>query len=984
MNKQVYSNKEFTDVIDRLNHEIQRRGTYKWFDPLTLPSVGIDKQSPLSLPNIGDRVFVDEKTYSVNNTSEGSIEPTRNIHYPAQGNNPAGPLPEIKDPDSSASQFNVDEIKNLLVGLSKITDINLFYGRDELPLTAFRDPQGIIDVLEAAENSELNAPLHESDILSTKEDPNGRVKDQINENYPVKNSTFTYPMENGKYVMLSGESDGEEITGTGLGPANFYDDYGAKPGDDNFHPYNRFKSELVNRDWHDQNNDRKTKVTRIRPGGLDSIRFGKNPRNPQEGDLYPSRPVYGGKEGACNNLCTGLCHVTCDNECSESCSSTCHSRCGNACTATCGNQCTGCSTQCYQTCKTKCESNEGYSCLKAGVKTVKVTTTGGTDGEPALNHVETTYHTCDGCSYSCQFYPNKKTECWDTGCMGRCFASCQNACSESCYGGCTNNEKSYSENDGYKKGKGQGCRANCTMNCIGTCTGVCEGYCVHTCYYECMATCSDNCSYDCSTNCGSGCALSCKLGCTGCQYTCVNGAKNRAEHKNCVGCSFANGCYSQCQSSCDGNCIGIGCRNICGTDKQGACENNCRINCTATSCTSKCSDACSSRCTSCVNTCGFNCGACTASCSAGCSAGCEVSCSEQCTQSCKFNCINSCKENCSGCSNLCYSCVGRCIGICSVKCTNGCSSCSNMCSWWCDSSCNRTCFSDCNSYCLTTCTGTCATFLKSDTTFTTGPERDPIAWNYLYPHPKNRWEERESFRLVHDIPPYKMPAVIPNPKMINITYTGNNKFLVIEMDDISVTEHIQQVLDITDTDIVTNNTNISVNDIIKIWKFKYGKYHEINLQKLIINDFVYIWSRKYFNEFDPSTIPGYKDKHHNMLIVAPDWLKYNVKQSTIHGGVYTFDKEGNIIINEDMVNRIPPADVMPNIDDGGEIFIIEFFYDKEHRFTENDINSILPWEFEVLYPIRKEDKLIYIIQRNKFLFPEEKEELDGKDKSGIL
>ena len=740
MKRDVYSNIDFTDLKKRLNNEIKRRGGFRWFDPLTTPSVGEDQSSPLSIPDIGDRILVDDRTYTVNNPSEGSLEPTRNNIYPAQSENPAGQNPDKKStgPNTSAAQLNVDELKNLLIGLSKMNDINLFYGRDEIEYTAFRDPKAIEDGIIAAENSLLNKPLHESDCPPTKNDPNGGIPNYQHDNYPNEVHSVTYPMEDGKYVMPSGEYDGEEVKEyEGLGPSNFYDDYGAKPGDSDFHPYNKYTSESVNRDWHDQDNNRDEVITKRREGGISSRRFGTNPRNPQQGDQYRSRSVYGGVVSNCQNACTGLCYVSCDNQCSESCTTTCWSRCGNACTSSCGNVCTGCSTLCFSSCKTKCENNTGYSCVTAGAKAVKITASGGKNGVPAQNKIEVTTHSCSGCSYSCQFYPNKKTECWDSGCMGKCFTSCTTSCSTSCYGGCVDNDPQ--PGTSYKTGKGRGCDTGCTLNCIGLCQGVCEGYCVHTCWHSCKQKCVDNCSWKCTTNCGNGCESTCRQSCDGSSST-------------------EAGCGNRCQSDCTSNCIGNGCKAMCGTEGGGACDTNCRMNCSTSSCTSVCSNACSDQCTTCVNNCGWQCGACTSNCSTGCSQQCNITCVATCENSCENNCVMSCSENCGGCSNLCYSCVGMCIGVCSVKCSAGCSSCTNNCGYWCDSTCNQACFSTCDNMCIQTCMGSCVSFLESKTTLTSGPDRDPTSNGYIYPHPKNRWEERESFRLTRDIPkPVKEP-----------------------------------------------------------------------------------------------------------------------------------------------------------------------------------------------------------------------------------
>jgi len=887
LNKNFYSNIEFTELIERINKEIKRRGTYKWWNPLCTPTVGIDKSSPLSIPDNGDRVLVDDKTYTINNPSEGSLEPTKNINYPAHGENPAGQLPEHNSsiPNTSAAALNVDELKNMLIGLAKMNDINLFYGRDEISNTAFRDPSGIEESLIAAENSVLNKLLHESDNFPTINDPNGGITTHKSDNWPNEKLNITYPMEDGKYVMPSGEYDGEELNEyDGLGPNNFYDDYGAKPGDSNFHPYNPYVTPIIHRNWNDQNNERNNVFTRIKSGGLASKRFGPNPRNPQRGDELPSKPVYGGVVTNCNNSCTGLCHLTCDNECSQNCTTTCWGRCGNACTNSCTTSCTGCSSQCFSSCKTKCENSTGYSCVTAGAKTVKITATGGKNGVPAKNKLEYTTYSCEGCSYSCQFYPNKKTECWDSGCMGKCFTSCTNSCSTSCYGGCVDNDPQ--TGNSYRTGKGRGCEAGCTLNCIGRCEGTCEGYCVHTCWHACQQKCSDNCSFECSTNCGHGCANGCTQSCTGCTNNCSGSCTDESTHHACNGCSFEGGCTSTCRLDCNGSCMGNGCKSMCGSDGGNACDGNCRMNCTGTSCTAQCSDACSNQCTTCVNSCGWQCGMCSSACSSGCTQNCNITCSATCEHSCETNCVHSCSEECSGCSNLCYSCTGMCIGICTLRCESTCTSCSNQCGWWCDSTCSTACFSTCDNMCIQTCMGSCVSNLESKTTFTNGPERDPTSEGYIYPHPENRWQERESFKIVRDIPS-------PN--------------------------------------------------------------YEDNIEK---SSLIFI------------TL----DNDRNLFITCPEELKYIIKQTVTTGGIYTYDEEGNIHIDEDMLPGIIESN-KPNIDNGGGIYIIIFFKNDDIQFTDEDISYKLPFGI-VLHPIIKDKNgnSLVIIQKDEFLYPVEGEE----------
>lgn len=852
MNDKFYSNKEFTDLKKRLNEEIRRRGGFRWLDPLSSPKVGEDRTSPLSLPDTDDvRIPVDDRTYTINDSSEGSIEPTKVIHYSVHGLNPAGTKPNTitNEPNTSAAQFTVGELKNFIVGLSKINDINLFYGRDEIAGTAFRDPNGIEELLAQAEADKLHERalfngifrIEGSDLVVDydpadgvlsiedgcliltmdgsskmqditceitdkmlsidglitfeKNDPNGGYVDSKHPNYPVRNYNVIFPEVDGMHVMPSGEYDGEE-SNVPLGPNNFFDDYGALPGDGNFHPVNPGVTPTTIRDIVEQGNDRKPKRTSVVQGGIRSSTYGKNPRNPVQGNEYKPYPIYKGSETTCNNACTGLCNVSCDDACSESCTYTCTMRCGNACTSNCGNACSGCSSMCYNTCKTKCENRTGYACVKSGAKSLSVDTD--ENGKRTI-HVET--HTCQGCSYSCQFYPNKKTTCWDSGCMSKCFTSCSSSCIDSCKGGCVANDSS--NEDDYKTGKGQGCSSACTMNCTGDCSGVCEGQCTTTCWNTCKQQCSDNCEYECSTSCGSGCATNCTNGCTGCSETCNTGCKGGTNSTTCVGCSAKGGCSFECQFDCTGQCTTNGCRSECGSSQGDACSTNCRMNCSETACTSLCSDQCSSQCTTCANNCGFQCGSCSSWCSNDCTRDCGFTCDGTCALNCTENCVQSCSEECGGCSNLCYSCVGMCIGTCAVKCENGCSSCANNCTFWCDTTCNQACFASCDQMCLNTCSESCATRVGSNAK-TPGPAQDPTARGYE--SPTNREEEQRSFLLTD-----RDTSIVVDP--MHFRLEGKNLI-------VSLTDRDEDVIfNIEEDGSLTVNTGTEAFDYLKKYRF---------------------------------------------------------------------------------------------------------------------------------------------------------------------
>ena len=688
MGKYFYSNDDLEKLRDRINKELKRRGTFRFWDPLVQPKIGVDKSSPLSLPDIGERTPVTDLTYTINESSFGSIEETNNILYPAGGINPGG------DMKSSAAKLDYKEIKNLLVGLSKIHDINLFYGRDEKPGLACRDYFEIERIVKMAEDSVRSIPSG---------------------------------------VLQSDAKNGEELDEK-LGIRYFFDDYGAQKGDSDFHPFNPHSFSEIDEEGNTI-------------GIIHGSDFGPNPRNPGFSSVR-SKNKMSGVEGACNVACTGLCYLTCDNACSESCTTVCAGSCGTGCSSSCGNGCTGCSSQCFNTCKTKCENSTGYACVKAGVEALLIETVGGENGIPGSNKISFTTRSCSDCSFSCQFYPNKKTTCWDSACTGTCYVSCLNACSESCYGGCIDNAEENINTNSYKTGTGRGCSSNCTVNCVGRCSGVCSGYCINACFKACKETCTDNCTFTCDTMCGNGCTTGCRNGCGGCS-SCENYCTGMASQSGCTSCGTLGGCTSTCKMGCDKNCVGKGCRSICGTESAGACEANCRLSCMSSSCTALCSNACVSFCTTCVNTCGFQCGACSSECSVGCSQACNIVCTEHCAHSCSSNCVHSCTDACGGCTNLCYSCTGFCIGVCSFKCQNDCSSaCSGSCLGGCDQYCTKECLLDCVSRCISTCSGSCSTFLKSDTSFTEGAYYDPTSEDYICPHPLDRLEERESFVII--------------------------------------------------------------------------------------------------------------------------------------------------------------------------------------------------------------------------------------------
>lgn len=617
MDKNFYRKSEFDKIKERLNKEILRRRAYKWWDPLQYPEVGSD-QDPVSgkyipaqsLPVVSGRPreAVTPKSYTINNPSTGAMTsstpstinmpqtqpnqnktgPTRNSpsnprYTKNHGDNPANSLY-----DSSAN-FDFDEIRNFLHGLSKIEDIDLFYGIDEIDKIAFRDPKDIENKLTMAENDIKTQPRN---IAGTIQDPN---KGKTNANNSGTKGNVPYPV-----VLPSGETDGDEgfskeFKSGNLGPNNFFDDYVGKPkntnyrssrssiefgadggtkgvpnypvngiqtpGNPNYRPTNPnsipkaddnvYQLQLDskgNYSFYEDNPDKapykydgkvnsqviETNKPRPIEYVTSSSKFGQNPRNPSHGASgnnsattlrrttskldkeFRPRQSYEGGHTTCWEACTGLCFLTCYDACSESCDRICWSRCGEACTASCGQNCSGCTGMCNTGCMTKCQNAVGHSCQYNGSTTKTPIPSRG--NETPSNKATYYYATCGGsCQWTCEFYPNYKTECWDTVCMTVCVTSCSDTCLNSCFNGCINNPDQSGRNAQSSK-PASGCMYNCTHDCAGSCR---EDACMSDC-----TSCTGRCSEDCSSYCAEGeCNSSCDSYCNGsceddCDHSC--------------------------------------------------------------------------------------------------------------------------------------------------------------------------------------------------------------------------------------------------------------------------------------------------------------------------------------------------------------------------------------------------------------------------------------------------------------------------------
>lgn len=265
----------------------------------------------------------------------------------------------------------------------------------------------------------------------------------------------------------------------------------------------------------------------------------------------------------------------------------------------------------------------------------------------------------------------------------------------------------------------------------------------------------------------------------------------------------------------------------------------------------------------------------------------------------------------------------------------------------------------------------------SDTTKTIGPDRGPTADGYIYPNPKNRWEERESFKLLQDIPRASIPESDDNNRYadaaIVVSMISNKYYVIIEMDIGDVITNIQRVreININEGYLRTNIGEINLNGIEHIWKHNGEKYLEISSKSIFVGDFVYIYDINTFGRI-VDIDPKYLTDDRNLIITAPIDIKYVTLQTTIHGGVYNVDEStGEITVNTDMLPGLVESN-QPNVDNGGGIFVIIFYKNEQLSDIENDIEFILPFGFQVIAMVHdKDDNLVIIIQRDEFLFPEE-------------
>jgi hypothetical protein len=149
-------------------------------------------------------------------------------------------------------------------------------------------------------------------------------------------------------------------------------------------------------------------------------------------------------------------------------------------------------------------------------------------------------------------------------------------------------------------------------------------------------------------------------------------------------------------------------------------------------------------------------------------------------------------------------------------------------------------------------------------------------------------------------------------------------------------------------------------------------------------------SYEIFSEIDPYQAPekNYlitvminKRKTKNRLIITSDVVKsWLVYQTTINGGVFTIDEEGEIVVNKKMLDP-EVATNRPNFDDSSTVYIIVLTTD-DIEITEDDIDYQLPVGFSGHLAIPAEQETsdgttMIVIEKDMFIYYGDHSETTG-------
>jgi hypothetical protein len=80
--------------------------------------------------------------------------------------------------------------------------------------------------------------------------------------------------------------------------------------------------------------------------------------------------------------------------------------------------------------------------------------------------------------------------------------------------------------------------------------------------------------------------------------------------------------------------------------------------------------------------------------------------------------------------------------------------------------------------------------LSSETTTANKPAYDPTSVDYQYPHPANRYEERESFKIFRDIAPYVKQEPPKKELFVTITFDEERNLSVDCKDGLSYATYV--------------------------------------------------------------------------------------------------------------------------------------------------------------------------------------------------
>jgi hypothetical protein len=215
-----------------------------------------------------------------------------------------------------------------------------------------------------------------------------------------------------------------------------------------------------------------------------------------------------------------------------------------------------------------------------------------------------------------------------------------------------------------------------------------------------------------------------------------------------------------------------------------------------------------------------------------------------------------------------------------------------------------------------------------------------------------------------------------------------NKYVILEMSLDNVSENLEIITDITDTDIITTRGSIKKSDIINAYKYHYGSYRVERLSRINKYEYVYRWDINKFGTFTGNKDIPYWNDENNLVVITNDLIKYQIYSTPYVAGVYDVNKTtGEITVNDDALNELINGTLI-NKDGNHGLYVVKIFQNEEKSITSDMISIDLPFGLDTIgSTVDKDGNFIIIIRETVFLLESEKEELEannGQDKGSTV